>query len=155
MEPPRNSSERILEPSVEEPIDDSPVREEFVTDFDLKQEVLLMFGIHVKEKLPHIHDITGTLEDPVIKDKMYDALVRELQSGSTYALDFMFNENLLSKTYLEKKGLRKLKDVALHILQNTKGHQRTNDKDLFINTGILTQEEARDAFYTPKPTRTS
>lgn len=125
-------------------------RDHFVSTFALLQEVLKIFDIEVREKRPDDSTIEGTVEDPRIKDQMYDAVVRELHNGSTYALEFMLGEELLSRQDFQKHGAKNLKDIACKILQESKGAIKNRDRDSFINSGILTPTEAADAFYSSK-----
>ncbi len=134
-------------PNPQDPLDDVPEREMYVPAFHVQQEALAMYGIHVKEREEGSYDRNDTLEDPVVKKKMYTHLVSELQAKNTYLLEFILAEKLLSKEELITYGITSQKETALGILKSTKGQQRTRDKDTFIEAGILTEEEAQNAMY--------
>lgn len=125
----------------------TPEAIEFVPDFFLKQEVLKMFDIELEEK-----DLNkdGSVRSPELKDKLYEALASELQKGSSYALEFILGEELLSQADLKERNIRQLKETALTILNKLRGQQRAHDRNIFVSAGILTQEEttqSSDALY--------
>ena len=123
-------------------------REVYVPAFHVQQEALAMYGIQVKALEEGSYDREGTLEDPTVKKKMYTSLVQELEAQNTYLLEFILSEKLLSKEELLAYGITSQKETALLILKTARGQQRSRDKDTFIESGILTEEEAQEAMYT-------
>lgn len=134
---------------------DSPADQEiydnlYVTPHYLIEEILRSYGIEIKEKDEHTENIVGTIDDPMIKDQMYEAVVNELNNGSTYALEFMLEDKLLSHEDLIQRGVRNCKEAAIKLLRTSTGVQRTRDKESFIASGILTPMEAADVLYSSK-----
>lgn len=123
-------------------------REVYVPAFHVQQEALAMYGIQVKALEEGSYDREDTLEDPTVKKKMYTSLVQELEAQNTYLLEFILSEKLLSKEELLAYGITSQKETALLILKTARGQQRSRDKDTFIESGILTEEEAQEAMYT-------
>ena len=119
----------------------------YVPAFHVQQEALAMYDIRVKEQAPGSYDVEGTLEDPKIKIKMYESLVQELQAKNTYLLEFILSEGLLSKEELKTYGISSQKHISLEILKTTQGQQRSRDKGTFVDSGILTTNEASEAMY--------
>lgn len=124
-----------------------PERDVYVPAFHVQQEALAMYGIQVTERIEGSYDKEGTLEDPRVKQKMYSSLVDELQAKNTHLLEFILSEKLLSKEELVAYGITSQKETALEILKTTKGQQRSRDKNTFIESGTLTEEEAQNAMY--------
>lgn len=122
---------------------------EFVPKFNhIQEDLKAMFTIEVADE--------RSLFSPQTKDLMYAKVVEDLKLNSPYALDYMFEEELnkkklLTREELQERGIQHMKPEALQILQTTTGTwQRTRAKNLFIDTGILTPEEANDAIYLTK-----
>lgn len=134
-------------PKIKETLETSKNPEEYVPAFDVQQEVLAMYGIKVKKLEEGSYNREGTLEDPAIKKDIYMSFVKELETGNTYPLEFILSEKLLTKEELVAYGIASQKETALQILRTTQGQQRSRDKDAFIESGVLTQEEAQEAMY--------
>lgn len=121
----------------------SPEVHEFVPKFE-----------HIKEDLGNLFNIEVTSETsltyPWVKDELYQKVVEDFTAGKPFALDYMFEEGLLTKEDLEKRGIQDMKPQALTIIKTIKGPRLTRIKDLFMSTGILTQEEVGDALYSSK-----
>lgn len=100
---------------------------------------------HIQEDLQYMFEIKVENEDDLystkIKDKLYKNVREDIQQGKPFALDYMFEEGLLTKEDLEKRGIKDLKQQALSILKTFKDPRLTSIRNLFINTGILTEEE--------------
>jgi len=137
------TSELVVHDTQEDPQE----RDVYVPAFHIQQEALAMYGIQVKEYQEGSFDREGTLLDPTIKKKMYSSLLQELQAQNTHLLEFILGEKLLSKEELVAYGITSQKETALEILKTTKGQQRSRDKNTFIESGILSQEEAQEAMY--------
>ncbi len=111
---------------------------EFVTHFK-----------HIQEDLEHLFTLTVTSEMsltyPWVKDEMYSKVVEELQLGTPFALDYMFEEKLLTKEELKTRGIQELKSYAKTILTIYKGTRLTRAKTLFLESGLLTEEEIKNS----------
>ena len=99
-----------------------------------------MFGINVENE--------NDLSSPELKNKFYTKVIEDLTSGKPFALDYMFEEKLLSKEDMKERGIQTYKQQAVEILAKIKGPLGRRMKDLIINTGILTSEEADRASIT-------
>ncbi len=101
---------------------------------------------HLKEGLENLFNIEVTsevsLSYPWVKDEMFAKVLDDFKEGKPFALDYMFEEGLLTKKDVQERGIQKIKPQALYILQTFKGPRLTRAKDLFIATGIVTEEEA-------------
>jgi hypothetical protein len=135
------------DPKNEDLLMGSHEQEVYVPAFHVQQEALAMYGIEVKEQEEGSYDTEGTLEDPAIKKKMYLSLIQELEAKNTHLLEFILGEKLLSKEELVAYGITSQKETALLLLKTMRGQQRSRDKETFIESGILTQEEAQEAMY--------
>lgn len=116
------------------PENSSPEAIEYVSKFQ-----------HLKEDLENLFNIEVTSETslsyPWVKDEMYEKVLEDFGEGKPFALDYMFEEGLLTKKDLEERGIKNLKQQALDILKTFKDPRLTTIRNLFINTGILTEEE--------------
>ncbi len=116
------------------PENSSPEAIEYVSKFQ-----------HLKEDLENLFNIEVTSETslsyPWVKDEMYEKVIEDFNVGKPFALDYMFEEGLLTKEDLESRGIKNLKRQALDILKTFKDPRLTTVRNLFINTGILTEEE--------------
>jgi hypothetical protein len=109
-------------------------QEHYVHKFEVIKEALKMFGIEVTSEV--------SLRYPWVKDEMYHAAVNELKNGSTYALEYMLGEELLTKDDVVSRGIRAAaKDTATSLIHTLKNQQRAQAAKLFIDTGILSEEE--------------
>ncbi len=124
-------------PTVESlPIDhaEKPEAIEFVPRFrHIQEDLLYLFTINVTSET--------SLTYPWVKDEMYQKVIEELKLGTPFALDYMFEEKLLTKDELQERGFQELKPYAMTILATYKGTRLTRARDLFINSGLLTEEE--------------
>lgn len=102
---------------------------------------------HIQEDLLYLFTINVTSETslnyPWVKDEMYAKVVEELKLGTPFALDYMFEEKLLTKEELLAHGLLELKPYALQILATYKGTRLARAKQLFIDSGLLTKDEVK------------
>jgi len=125
-----------ISPPIVVPENSSPEAIEYVSKFH-----------HLKEDLENLFNIEVTSETslsyPWVKDGMYEKVIEDFNVGKPFALDYMFEEGLLTKEDLEARGIKNLKPQALDILKTFKDPRLTTVRNLFINTGILTEEEAR------------
>lgn len=112
---------------------------EFVPKFDhIKEDLEKLFNIEVTSE--------ATLHYPSVKNEMYAKVIEDLQAGKPFALDYMFEEGLLTKNELRDRGIEKMKPQAEEILRKIKGPIGRRMKDLIVNVGILTEEEANSVF---------
>lgn len=132
MTPRNSSSPEVIKTSSEEAI-------EFVPKFK-----------HIKEDLQNLFNIEVTsnvsLSYPWVKDELYAKVIEDLNEGKPFALDYMFEEGLLTKEELQDRGIEKMKPEAVEILKRIKGPIGRRMKDLIVNVGILTEEEADSVF---------
>lgn len=101
---------------------------------------------HIQEDLKNLFNIEVTshasLSYPWVKDELYTKVIEDLTLGKPFALDYMFEEGLLTKEDLHKRGIEKMKPQVIEILTKIKGPIGRRMKDLIINAEILTEEEA-------------
>lgn len=136
MEYPNNNLNSSPENSVphSERIDNSPEAVEYVSKFEhLKEDLVNLFNIEVTSE--------ASLKYPWVKDEMYYKIIEDFSEGKPFTLDYMFEEGLLTKEDLKERNIQAIKPQALEILKTFKGPRLTSAKKLFINTGILTEEE--------------
>lgn len=100
---------------------------------------------HLQEDLQYLFTITVTseasLQYPWVKDEMYAKVVEELKLGTPFALDYFFEEKLLTKDELKARGLQELKPYAMTVLATYKGTRLKRARDLFIDSGLLDADE--------------
>lgn len=123
-----------------------PVSKQEVVETNLETIEFVPKFKHIKEDLKNLFQIEVTSETslryPWVKDEIYNAVMQELQQGTPFAFDYMFEEKLLTKEDLQGRGVEEMKPYAKTILTTFKpGPRLTRAKDLFVNAGILTQEE--------------
>jgi hypothetical protein len=98
---------------------------------------------HIQEDLKFLFEIEVTsqtsLNYPWVKNELYAAVEKELKAGTPFALDYMFDEGLLTKEDLKERRIETLKPYAETILATFKGTRLTRAKELFIETGIFTE----------------
>lgn len=105
---------------------------------------------HLEEDLKYMFGIEITSEEDLYseetKKKMYDLMLKDMQEESPFSLDYFIEEGLLSKNDIKDEDIKTLKPCALKILNNLRNitHKSTY-KNLFIDLGILTQEEVASA----------
>lgn len=119
-------------------IDNSSEAVEYVSKFEhLKEDLANLFNIEVTSE--------SSLKYPWVKDEMYYKVVEDFDEGKPFALDYMFEEGLLTKEDLKERNIQAMKPQAINILRTFKGPLLVSAKKLFINTGILNEEEATTA----------
>lgn len=132
--------ETVLQPQntdTESP-SEKPEAIEFVPKFKHTQEDLLyLFNMQVTSET--------SLHYPFVKDELYQKAIEELKLGTPFALDYMFEEKLLTKDELKNRGIQELKPYAKTILATYKGTRLTRAKTLFIDCGLLTEEETKSS----------
>ncbi len=117
----------------------APEAIEFVPKFaHIQEDLLYLFNIQVTSET--------SLQYPWVKDEMYAKAVEELKLGTPFALDYFFEEKLLTHNELRERGFYGLKPYALTILKTFKGTRLTRAKDLFIDIGLLSEEETKIDF---------
>lgn len=104
----------------------------------IQEDLQYMFGIEIKSE--------DNLYEAETKNKLYESVLEDMRQGKPFALDYMFEEGLLTKEDLEKRGIKDLKQQALNILKTFKDPRLTSIRNLFINTGILTEEESLTSY---------
>jgi hypothetical protein len=119
-----------------------PLVHEYEPKFKHTQEDLkYMFGIDV------LHE--EDLYTEVIKKKMYDKAVTDFKLNNPFTLEYFFEENLLSPMDMKDEDRAELKRKAFDLLYSMRHIvRRTRSRDLFIQAGILTEEEADKAILT-------
>lgn len=132
-----NNPEKVI-PPIPVPEQNSPEAIEYVSKFEhLKEDLENLFNIEVTSE--------ASLSYPWVKDEMYAKILEDFEEEKPFALDYMFEEGLLTREDLEKRGIKDMKPQALHILQTFKGPRLISAKNLFIATGLLTEEEVEMA----------
>lgn len=105
---------------------------------------------HIQEDLKNLFNIEVTsyasLNYPWVKDEFYAKVIEDITSGKPFALDYMFEEKLLSKDDMVERGIQNHKPQVIEILKKIKGPIGRRMKDLIVNVGILTNEEADTVF---------
>jgi hypothetical protein len=139
-------------PHQQESVEKNIQKQEFsVVDVPEKPEVVefVPHFTHIQEDLLYLFTINITSEAslnfPWVKDEMYNKVVEELRLGTPFALDYMFEEKLLTKEELHTHGIQELKPYAITILTTYKGIRLTRAKNLFIECGLLTEEETKNS----------
>lgn len=118
----------------------SPEAIEFVPKFEhLKEDLQNLFNIEVTSET--------SLSYPWVKDELYAKVVEDFTNHKPFALDYMYEEGLLTKEDLSARNIEGLKPLAIETLQTLKGPRLIRAKNLCIETGILTEEEAGDTLY--------
>lgn len=108
---------------------------EYVEAFkEIQEDLKFMFAIHVENE--------DDLSSPLIKDKLYEKVIEDLNAGKPFALDYMVEEKLLSKDDIIGRGIQNYKPQVIEILKKIKGPIGRRMKDLIVNVGILSEEEA-------------
>lgn len=138
-----NSTPENLPPK-QELVLPTPPSIEFMSPFEVKQEILKIFDIDVTRE---DFDSDDNIKNPEIKNRIYLSLLEGLQEGNSATLEFIVNDKLLSKKDLQERGIPALKQPALVMLNKSKGLQRALEKKLCIESGILTEKEVGDNLY--------
>lgn len=121
-----------------------PSVEEFVPEFELQKEALeKIFNIEV----PYAR----ALDFPWVKDELYAKVKEGLENNEYFALDFMIEENLLTKKDLQERKINTLQDHARVILHKYKGPRLVQAKKLFITAGLFTEKEIEEELQKPSP----
>ncbi len=106
--------------------------------------------VHTQEDLSNLFNIEVTsetsLQYPWVKDEMYAKVIEELKLGTPFALDYFFEEKLLTRDDLSARNFYELKPYALTILKTFKGNRLNRARELFIDSGLLSEEEVRSNF---------
>lgn len=100
----------------------------------------------VQDDLRYLFGITIESEQSLTTEEtkvlLYKTACNGIMAGEYFSLDYMFEEGLLTKEDIQKQEVSKLKPYALSILNNLRSIGQYNQaKNLFIDTGILTNEE--------------
>lgn len=105
----------------------------------IKDDLAAMFTIEVTSEI--------SLRYEWVKDEFYSKVVEGLMYDEYFALDYMANEELregeplLTKDDMVKRGIRSLQDHAEKILHMYKEPRLKRIKELFIKSGLMTEEE--------------
>jgi hypothetical protein len=101
---------------------------------------------YIKEDLENLFNIEVTsyasLNYPWVKDELYAKVIEDFNEGKPFALDYMFKEGLLTQEDLRVRGIQSIKPKALEAITLLKGPRFYEAKELFVNTGLLTEDEA-------------
>ncbi len=127
--------EEVLLQSPETIAEPQPLVEEFVPKFTHTQEDLrYMFGIEVNNE--------SDLSSPIIKKQMYTKAVSDFITGNPFSLEYFLEEELLSPKDILKEDIPSLKQAATSMLASLRHlTRRIRSQELFVEAGILTQEE--------------
>ncbi len=100
---------------------------------------------HIQEDLLFLFNIEVTSETSLtyewVKKELLDKAFEEIRLGTPFALDYMFEERLLSKEDTRKGSIQDIQPYAKTILKTYKGPRLTRAKNLFLDTGIFNQKE--------------
>ncbi|MBP6948570.1 MAG: hypothetical protein KBC41_00845 [Candidatus Pacebacteria bacterium] len=100
---------------------------------------------HIQEDLLFLFNIEVTSETSLtyewVKKELLDKAFEEIRLGTPFALDYMFEEQLLSKEDIRKGSIQDIQPYAKTILKTYKGPRLTRAKNLFLDTGIFNQKE--------------
>jgi hypothetical protein len=122
-----------------EVVTSSPEKTEYVEKFKyIKKDLEDLFQIEVTSY--------GSLTYPWVKDELYAKVIEDFNAGKPFALDYMVKEGLLTKEDLEARGIQSIKPKALEALTLLKGPRFNDAKKLFVDAGLLTEEEATATF---------
>lgn len=105
---------------------------------------------HHQESLSTMFDIDITSEPslsyPWVKDELYEKVKEGFSEGTYFALDYMFEEGLLTQKDLQERGISSYRSQAHLILNNLRSIGQYNQaKKLFEDTGILSEGETTEA----------
>ena len=109
----------------------------------IRDDLVAMFNIEVTSEV--------SLRYEWVKDELYAKAVEGLMYDEYFALDYMASEKLqdeeplLTQEDFIKRGIRSLQDHAATILHMYKEPRLTRIKELFIKSGIMTEEEINSA----------
>jgi hypothetical protein len=125
---PENSRQKQVE---QKPL---PEAVEFVPKFEhIREDLLYLFNIQTTSE--------ASLNYPWVKDELFLKVTEELKLGTPFALDYMLDENLLTREDLQSRNINALKDYARTILTTYKGPRLARAIDNFINAGMFTKDE--------------
>lgn len=129
--------EKFLEKSTEEKPLSSPKVIEFVPRFNQTQEDLLyLFNIKVTSP--------ASLNYDWVKKEFLEKVKEEIKLGTPFALDYMFEEKLLTKEDLKVLRSSELQPYIATILKTYRGTRLERAKNLFIDAGICTEKEVEE-----------
>lgn len=106
----------------------------------LQEDLQFMFTIHIEDET--------MLENPYLKNELFTKVKEGLINNEYFALDYMAHESLhidgeplLTKEDCIKRGIRSLQDHGTKILHMYSEPRLGRVKELFIKTGMFTEEE--------------
>lgn len=141
------SSNNSFNASPQTPPRTPEVIEVIASPFAIKQEVLRIFNIEATEDDFERSGDTYILQNQEIKNRVHEEIIKGLREGNSANLEFAFHDGLLSKSEITYKNSTEIKELAIAILLQTKDQRRASEKRLFVDSGILTEEEAGDSLY--------
>ena len=102
---------------------------------------------HTQEDLKYMFGIEVTNEEDlhseVVKKEIYNKAIADFKLGNPFTLEYFFEENLLTPIDILKEDKVELKKKAVDLLYSMRHIvRRTTSRDLFIQAGILSEEEA-------------
>lgn len=140
-QPEFNGEQRERDLLHSEPTESNNV-DEYEPRFKHTQEDLkYMFGIEVVDE--------EDLHSKEIKSQIYTKAITDFRLGNPFTLEYFFEENLLSPIDMREEDKVELKKKAVDLLYSMRHIvRRTRSRELFIQAGILTKEEADRAIVT-------
>jgi hypothetical protein len=102
----------------------------------IQEDLKYMFTIDVESE--------EELHSQEVKAKLYTRAVEDLHQGNSFSLEHFAEYELITPSDIKPEDLKQLHIDALAILQNLRSTARLSTaKKLFIELGILTEEETR------------
>ncbi len=119
--------------------------EEVLTNEEAPLEYEARFG-QIRDDLKYMFQIEVRDEDeltlPRTKERMYKVALAYLEEENPFGFEYFVDEALLSKEDIKTKDKRRIKELAIRILEKRRNaYQRTRCKDMFLTLGVLTQKE--------------
>jgi hypothetical protein len=117
----------------------------------IREDLASMFLIYIESE--------EMLQNPYVKDELYKAVKEDTLLNRYFALDYMAQEKLhvdgeplLTRHDFKKRGIRSLQDhgrIILHAYEY-KGPTLARIKELFILTGMFTEQEIESELHRPE-----
>jgi hypothetical protein len=117
----------------------------------IREDLASMFLIYIESE--------EMLQNPYVKDELYKAVKEDTLLNRYFALDYMAQEKLhvdgeplLTRHDFKKRGIRSLQDhgrIILHAYEH-KGPTLARIKELFILTGMFTEQEIESELHRPE-----
>ncbi len=119
---------------------------EYIPSYELAIEILKIIGVNAEENDFTVVEGEYFLSNNEIKSKVFNEIISELGTFQTSYLEFALHNNLLTRREISTKK-DQLREYAIAILQQKKNQERHKEASLFIEAGILSEQETKDIFY--------